>query len=491
MHFSKIKAATVPSLFDVYHDNASLCGRSGKTGPRAAVAQEIRAYAAWLASKAGLYPFNTSEVIGGGIAWRSRHHEPVMGVTYGEQRGRNAETREYEYEQGSYSIPFPGRNAHRDTVTFETLDDDGNVIASSCLPVEPKKGGVVWDRDAVRKAAGKVAKPSRGKPATPLSAEIDDRAENLATETQEPVAVADDAREAVALLSEPEIAPQAPCATECEKPADLSTAPGLADQVAALASMVEEMRGQLAALKAAPPVEGMTAAPPVSGKRERTAAHERAIRRAWKHRRESRLRRSIAEDHMRMRDQVQAELRQTSLEALQAAVWKSRQRRRAILFARDLQKRMNEARMIASRHRDARNDADDRANGLACDLLKETRRADEATKDALRVSDILRERDAEIATLKARPHHMGQEIKPDDYQRLIRERDEARASLASDREKLRIIRANLERGTDALDMMTDRALRAENALRAVEQRQARAEAPYRANVRAVTFGRAA
>ena len=107
--------------------------------PRAAVAQEIRAYAAWLASKAGLYPFNASEVIGGGIAWRSRHNEPVMGVTYGEQRGRNAETREYEYEPGSYSIPFPGRNAHRDKVTFETLDDDGNVIASSCLPVEPKR----------------------------------------------------------------------------------------------------------------------------------------------------------------------------------------------------------------------------------------------------------------------------------------------------------------------------------------------------------------
>jgi predicted nucleic acid-binding Zn-ribbon protein len=77
------------------------------------------------------------------------------------------------------------------------------------------------------------------------------------------------------------------------------------------------------------------------------------------------------------------------------------------------------------------------------------------------------------------PHHMGQEIKPDDYQRLIRERDEARASLASESEKLRVMRTSLERGTDALDMMTERALRAENALRALEQRRERADGPYR------------
>ena len=84
-----------------------------------------------------------------------------------------------------------------------------------------------------------------------------------------------------------------------------------------------------------------------------------------------------------------------------------------------------------------------------------------------------------------------QAIKPDDYQRLVRERDEARASLASDREKMRQLRVALERGADALDMMIERALRAENALRAVEQRQAQADTPIRANVRAVTFGRAA
>ena len=88
--FKRLGAATVPSLFDVYHENASLCGLAARPARARRSRKKIQAYLAWLANKAGLYPFNASEVIGGGIAWRSRHNEPVMGVTYGEQRGRNA-----------------------------------------------------------------------------------------------------------------------------------------------------------------------------------------------------------------------------------------------------------------------------------------------------------------------------------------------------------------------------------------------------------------
>ena len=276
----------------------------------------------------------------------------------------------------------------------------------------------------MHKAAGKVAKPSRGKVAAPLSAEIDDKDENPVTETQEPVAVADDAREVVALPSGPEITPAEPVSNRDELPA-----PGLADQVAALAAMVEEMRGQLAALstgtaESTTPIEGMTTKPPVSGKRVRTAAHERAIRRAWAMRQAKRGAEAIA----------------TSAET----------------YARSVEGRL-------SRYQEMANTALFERNELQ----------------------------REIATLKAKPHHMGQEIKPDDYQRLIRERDEARASLASDREKLRIMRTSLERNADALDMITERALRAENALRALEQRQARAGTPFRVNVQAVTFGQAA
>ena len=138
-------------------------------------------------------------------------------------------------------------------------------------------------------------------------------------------------------------------------------------------------------------------------------------------------------------------------------------RRRAVLFARDLQKRLNAEHRLVDQQLAAKRE-------MAADLVAMT---------------------DEIDRLKSRPLHMGQAIKPDDYQRLVRERDEARASLASDREKMRQLRVALERGADALDMMIERALRAENALRAVEQRQARADTPIRANVRAVTFGRAA
>lgn len=426
MHFSKIEAATVPSLFDVYTDCSSMIGP--KPGPRQAVDSEIFAYAAWLSHKAGFLPRDAREIVGCGYRRGQRGLSPCKGVTYGKKGDWNNEALAYGYEPGSFSVPFPGRNAHRDMVTMETLDDDGNVIASQTLPVEPKKGGVIWDRDAVRKAAGKVAKPSRGKVAAPLSAEIDDKDENPVTETQEPVAVADDAREVVALPSGPEITPAEPVSNRDELPA-----PGLADQVAALAAMVEEMRGQLAALstgtaESTTPIEGMTTKPPVSGKRVRTAAHERAIRRAWANRRQARLQRAIAEDHMAMREKMR----------------------------------------LALRASEQSNDAEYKAW--------------KAEKAALV---------AQIDVLKAKPHHMGQEIKPDDYQRLIRERDEARASLASDQEKLRVMRANLERGTDALDMMTERALRAENALRAVEQRQARADSPYRVNVGQVNFRAAA
>lgn len=437
MHYSKIEAANVPSLFDVHHDNASLCGRNGKTGPRQAVKAEIKAYAEYLAFQGGLMPREAWEVIGCSFGYYGRQMSPVMGITYGKMTWCE-ETRAHEYESGSFSVPFPGRNAHRDKVTMETLDDAGEVVTTSTLPVEPKKGGVIWDKAAVQKAVGKIDKPRRGKVVAPVSMESPAPVETPPAVAQEPAPAQDCPPEAVTTPDGPEIGCHEAGATNPEIPDDLSTTLDLAEQVAALAATVAAMQSALDAIQAAAPVEGMTAAPPVSGKRERTAAHVRAIWRAWAER-----------------------------------------------------KARREAWAIAARHRDARNTADDRANGLAFELRQETRRADEAVKDALRVSDIIRARDAEIATLKAKPHHMGQEVRPDDYQRLVRERDEARASLASDREKLRMMRSSLDRGTDALDMMTDRALRAENALRAVEHRQARIGTPYRATVQAVTFGRAA
>lgn len=561
MYQGKIEAQPF-DLFDVYHENASLCGRNGKTGPRAAEAQEIRAYAAWLASKAGLFPTDASEVVGGEKIWRSQFREPVKGVTYGERGDWNKDLGAYNYEPGAFSVPFPGRNAHRDKVTFEALGDDGEVIATSCLPVEPKKGGVVWDRDAVRKAAGKIAKPSRSKRKSPLSAEYDGKAEISAVETQEAVKGSVEPVAPVSCANGPEIAHDEPVSNPDELPE-----PGLADQVAALASMVAELRREVDGwrddyvtakmearayaqeiyVRADTPVVEMET--PIMGIEERTKdeqidnlrsqvayqdsvierlettikqtktkrspAHEMAIRAylrvrrererlrvqqhnareaataymrnadilsderfmamrkrrravllAWEHRRQARLQRAIAADHMRMREQVQEELRATDKrlsfyqDMANTALYErnelQRKRRRAVLFARDLQKRLSgEYRLI--------------------DKLQADKR-------------VLRD---EIASLKSRPVHMGQPVKPDDYQRLMRERDDARASLAARDEKCRQLTHALNRGSDLMEMMIERALRAETALKAIEARQSRARLPYRANVSAVRFGVAA
>lgn len=69
--------------------------------------------------------------------------------------------------------------------------------------------------------------------------------------------------------------------------------------------------------------------------------------------------------------------------------------------------------------------------------------------------------------------------------------EEARGKVSSDREKLSQARAFIARGADALEHMTERALRAENALRAIEKRQERAYTPYHVNIAAVGFGMAA
>jgi hypothetical protein len=90
-----------------------------------------------------------------------------VGATFGAMMQgptRDAATGAYipaQYEVGAFSVLFPGANMTRQAVTFETLDDAGEVLTSSTMPVEPKKGGIVWGKDEVRKACGPVAKPAK------------------------------------------------------------------------------------------------------------------------------------------------------------------------------------------------------------------------------------------------------------------------------------------------------------------------------------------
>lgn len=117
-------------------------------GPRVANNDEIFAYAQWLRHSRGLpnFPGVTLRWHGGG----RRSQAICIAVSF----GGDAET-------GAYSLLLPGYNSHRQRVTMETLNEAGDVIASQTLPVEPKKGGVIWDRAAVRKACGPVEKPAK------------------------------------------------------------------------------------------------------------------------------------------------------------------------------------------------------------------------------------------------------------------------------------------------------------------------------------------
>jgi len=78
------------------------------------------------------------------------------------------------------------------------------------------------------------------------------------------------------------------------------------DPMAELAARVAALEARLAAPLPATTSEG--AIPAAQERPKRTPAHERAVRRAWAERKAARLQRSIAEDHMRMRERLQHEL---------------------------------------------------------------------------------------------------------------------------------------------------------------------------------------
>ena len=266
--------------------------------PRPASDKEVSAHMRWQRERRGL-----PDLEGMDLEWRaypgSRGQRLCIGATFGKiVQERREITRprwedgayfpgEYQpelWENGAYSLVMPGHDAHKQTVTFESLDDEGNAEQSQTLPMEPKKGGVIWSRDDVRKAHGPVAKPDkvkRGKVETdpiPVHAEapsadpVEFSAPAVAESEEAPIA-AQEGGEALNALSGPEIAPE-----EAESVADL------AERVAALEARLEALAvetgaGAENANNSSPefiaPPSGEAARP------KRTAAHGRAIRRAW------------------------------------------------------------------------------------------------------------------------------------------------------------------------------------------------------------------
>ena len=165
MFMQKIEAARVTcDLFAVTKgfdgNGGSAVDRGSK--PRTANEAEARAYADFIRRKNDLPELGKAELQhkGGAGRWATSHFHYV-GATYGEEISRG------EYQEGAFSVLFPGANQMRAPVTFETLDESGDVLTSSTMPVEPKKGGIVWGKDDVRKACGPVAKAKAARTPTP------------------------------------------------------------------------------------------------------------------------------------------------------------------------------------------------------------------------------------------------------------------------------------------------------------------------------------
>lgn len=252
---------------------------------------EARAYADFIRRKNGLPDLGAPELqhSGGYGRWATGHFHYV-GATYGQEMSRG------EYEPGAYSVLFPGANQMRAAVTLETLDEAGEVISSQTMPVEPKKGGVVWSKDDVRQACGPVAKVKaartptrvkRGATPTHSAGEANKRrravlmALRLRKRLRRAEQVSADRFREIARLTRED------CAMRPDTP---ETAPDaiLSDLAAAEALMRGE--GYVR-----PTVDEAAPVPTAIQRRERTPAHERAIRRAWAERKAARAMRFNAE----------------------------------------------------------------------------------------------------------------------------------------------------------------------------------------------------
>lgn len=381
------------NLFDVTHGHATHLGPRGTAKrndkPRQANEREIKAYLKWIADERSIYIPTDAEFQPRGI---------------------------YSKSAGGHILDMPGYGQVQ-TVTMETLDDAGDAISSQTLPVEPKKGGVIWSREDVRKACGKIAKPGKMK-AQPVAAPADEISAPL--ETVEPVAAVSGRYEAASAPEQPRVEPSVPVEAQPSTAADVSA---IMERLAALETRVEALSGFT---EVAPTVD--------EAQPRRTVGHERAVRRAWAERKAARLQRAIAADHMRMREQVQAGLK------VQAE-----KRRRAVLNARDLQRRLY-------------------AEHKVVDRLAEKRR--EAKRDAQAHCQRANVLHAQLDKLRADMADPHQPERASDLVQLRRERDEARTALSA-------VTARAERSEVALQMiaprieeMVSRVAIAEAALRA-------------------------
>lgn len=385
------------NLFDVTHGIA-LPGQN-KPKPRPANENEIKAYLIWLADRRGIWLPHDAEY-------------GVQGV--------------YSKSADGFVLEMPGYDQDQ-RVTMETLDESGEVVASQTLPVEPKKGGVIWDKAAVRKAQGPVAKPAKGKRAK-VAAPIP-----VAAPAVEPV----EAQEALA--------------PTCDKP-EPAIAPVTAPAVDldAITARLDALEQALATLSAG---QGDTVeAEPVAERPKRTPAHERAIRRAWAERKARRYAQSVAE---------QAERHARGADARADAKQKEMDSRIRHLQTQLQDKHTNMEKWAA----EARKGRKGRERRLA--TVRRARRMIGAARSQERIAQARASAArAEIDRLKRDMADPSQPERASDIARLVQERDTARTALAAMAARAERAEQGLHSMADRFEGLVSRVTRAEAALRA-------------------------
>lgn len=403
--------------------------------PRNATEREVRAYFDWLRRRADLPDLGAMALQASGTFGDvgGRYNAACQGATFGKQlkpaKWEGQVHTPAQFEDGAYSIPMPGYQRQPARVTLETLDEAGEVVASSTLPVEPKKGGVIWTAADVRKAHGPIAKPARAKRATPAPIEGIGVPAGCAPEPVEaacePIAAATPAPELEIALYGPEIAPEAQSEPE-------------ADPLPAILARLEALEAAIATL----PVE--TEATPTVAKRERSPAHERAVRRAWAERRERRT----AAVHLRI-GQAQYDAVVAERDALRAEL----QRARSAVEAADrsAQQHWREAEAVMGRRI--------AATGRARRLLAASRRAETVQRQR---ADVLA---AQLAKVRADMADPSQPERASDIAQLVRERDETRTANAALQDRCRRAEAARDELAGAVESMGTRLANAEAAVR--------------------------
>lgn len=290
--------------------------------PRDATAEERNAYLRWIAERDGI-------------------NIPAA-ATFGLDGIRHA---------GELIVAMPGYGETR-RATMEVLDDDGNVIRSTPIAIKAN-GSMTLTKAQVQEATGlKPARASRkAKAVAPVEAPSSASGE---------IPLSDTPTDAIEVEASPA--------------AEIDPIAAIMERLAAVEERLDAMAGD----RAAPTEEIGNVIPlPVGDSRaigiararqqldharpKRTAAHARAIRLAWKMRREAWLQRKIAADHMRMREIVQAELRLVDKQRIAARHRASElqdKRRRAVIMARDARQRLNAEYRLVDRANDKRRAAE-------------------------------------------------------------------------------------------------------------------------------------